>query len=266
MESETPILLSSDRFPAQSQLGHILSLRISHFLSQLTYIEGKLFMVMLKDLPTHLRPREKLLESGPDGLSNAELLAIILGKGQKGKDVLVLAQEIVLCLETTDERDRLQKLCDLQGVGPTKACQILASIELSRRFLLDPRKIKIRSPSDALPILGKLRNSGQEEFVVLTLDGSHQLIKSHTVTVGLVNQSQVHPRETFYRAIQDQAVSIMLAHNHPSGNLEPSEADLLTTRRLVEVSKMVGIPVLDHLIVAEGGYYSIRNKYPTYFI
>jgi DNA repair protein RadC len=114
-------------------------------------------------------------------------------------------------------------------------------------------------------MLGALRSAPQECVVVLTLDGNNQVIKSHTITRGLANQSQIHPRETFYPAIHDRAVSILVAHNHPSGNLEPSEADLIATRRLVEVSKTLGIPVLDHLIVAEGGFLSIREKYPAYF-
>jgi DNA repair protein RadC len=101
--------------------------------------------------------------------------------------------------------------------------------------------------------------------VVLTLDGNNQIIKKHTITVGLANQSHIHPRETFFPAIQDRAVSILVAHNHPSGNLEPSEADLVATKRLVEVSKTMGIPLLDHLIVSENGFLSLRERFPAYF-
>jgi len=212
------------------------------------------------------RPREKLLAMGAEGLTNAELLAIVLGKGQREKDVLTLAEEVVEKLSTLENDLDLETLKNISGIGLVKGCQIIASIEFSRRFLTVKKKIKIRSPKDALPLLGSLRMGKQENVVVLTLDGHNQIIKLHSITLGLANQSQIHPRETFFPAIQDRAVSIMVAHNHPSGNLEPSESDLVATRRLVEVSKTMGIPVLDHLIVSEVGFLSIREKYPAYFI
>jgi len=126
-------------------------------------------------------------------------------------------------------------------------------------------KTKIRTPKDALPALASIRFSPQEIFVVITLDGNNQIIKMHPVTVGLANQCQIHPRETFYPAVHDRAVSILVSHNHPSGNLEPSESDLIATRRLVEVSKTIGIPVLDHLIVSSTGFLSLRERFPAYF-
>ena len=126
-------------------------------------------------------------------------------------------------------------------------------------------KLKIRLPSDCLPLLLPIRDEAQEHFNVVTLDGAHQAIKVHTITRGLVNQCQVHPREVFHVAIQDMAVSIILAHNHPSGILEASTDDLLTTRRLTEVSKTIGIKILDHLIVGETGFLSLRERFPDYF-
>ena len=125
--------------------------------------------------------------------------------------------------------------------------------------------IKIRTPKDVLPLLESDKWEAQERFIVITLDGNNQVIKKHTVTVGLVNCAQMHPRETYYPAISDMAVSIIVAHNHPSGNLEPSEADLVATRRLVEVSKTMGIPVLDHLIISKTGFLSLRERFPNYF-
>lgn len=222
-------------------------------------------MQSLTDLPPSEWPREKLLQSGPDNLSNAELLAIVLGRGQPGKDVLTLASEVVEKLGELQEELTLDTLLTIGGIGPTKGCQILASIEFSRRFLTARKKVKIRTPKDALPLLGALRTGLQESVVVLTLDGNNQIIKLHAITLGLANQSQIHPRETFFPAIQDRAVSILVAHNHPSGNLEPSEADLVATRRLVEVSKTMGIPLLDHLIVSENGFLSLRERFPGYF-
>lgn len=222
-------------------------------------------MQTLKDLSPAEWPREKLIEKGPAHLSNAELLAVVLGRGQPGKDVLALSGEVVDKLAGLEADLTLDDLRDIKGIGVGKGCQILASIEFSRRFLTARKKVKVKTPKDALPLLGSLRSAAQECVMVLTLDGNNQVIKAHTITRGLANQSQIHPRETFYPAIQDRAVSIVVAHNHPSGNLEPSEAYLIATRRLVEVSKTLGIPVLDHLIVAEGGFLSIRERFPAYF-
>jgi DNA repair protein RadC len=222
-------------------------------------------MPTLKDLAPREWPREKLIESGPENLSNAELLAIVLGRGQPGKDVLSLAAEVVEKLAALQEDLNLETLLAIGGIGPTKGCQILASIEFSRRFLTGRQKVRIRVPKDALPLLGSLRKAAQESVLVLTLDGCNQVIKVHTITRGLANQSQIHPRETFFPAIQDRAVSVMVAHNHPSGNVEPSESDLIATRRLVAVSKTLGIPVLDHVIVSEVGFLSIRERFPAYF-
>lgn len=222
-------------------------------------------MTALKNLPHSERPREKLVRQGPESLSNAELLAVVFGMGRAGKDALSLAEEVVAHLSGLKEDPTLETFLGIEGVGPGKGCQILASLEFSRRFLMSRQRLRIRTPKDALPVLGALRASAQENFVVVTLDGNNQVIKVHPVTVGLANQSQIHPRETFHPAIADRAVSILLAHNHPSGNLEPSESDLAATRRLVEVSKTLGIPILDHLIVSDGGFLSLRERYPAYF-
>ncbi len=221
--------------------------------------------MIFKNLAKEEQPREKLEIKGAGELSTQELLAIVLGKGGKGKDVLQLAEEVVRYLESTGEIN-LTHLCKISGIGKAKACQILASLEFSRRFLFVKRRIQIKTPLDALPALCHLKYSAQEEFVVLTLDGAHQLIRMHIVTKGLVNQSQIHPRETFYPAIQDNAVSIMVAHNHPSGNMQASESDLEATRRLVAAGETMGIGLLDHLIITRNGYLSIREKHPRCFV
>lgn len=132
-------------------------------------------------------------------------------------------------------------------------------------MLLREAKGKVRTPKDFLPHLSDIRVADQEHVVVLTLDGNNNVINKHIVTKGLANQSQAHPREIFRCAIKDNAVSIAMAHNHPSGNLEPSESDLIMTRRIVECSKTIGIPVLDHVIVSASGFLSIRERYPAYF-
>ena len=127
------------------------------------------------------------------------------------------------------------------------------------------KKVKIRTPKDILPFLAHITHAEQEHVIVITLDGNNQVINTHIVTMGLANQSQIHPRETYKWAIRNNAISIILAHNHPSGNLEPSESDLVATRRLVEVSKTIGIPLIDHLIVSSEGFLSIRERFPAYF-
>ena len=128
-----------------------------------------------------------------------------------------------------------------------------------------PIKLRIRQPSDCLPLLLPIRNEAQEHFILVTLDGANQVIKAHTISKGLVNSCQIHPRETYFHAITDLAVSIIIAHNHPSGNLEASSEDLATTRRLSDVSKTMGIKLLDHLIVSENGFLSLKETYPIYF-
>ncbi|MCD6024634.1 MAG: hypothetical protein K0Q91_1550 [Fibrobacteria bacterium] len=220
----------------------------------------------LFELPPDQRPRERLAREGAKALSNEELLAVLFGRGQKGKDVLVLAREVTLLLESLSEPPSFYDLCTVNGVGQGKACQILAALELPQRFLTRRRRVRIRKPSDALPYLGQLRKRTQECFTVLTLDGSHQVIKAHEITVGLANQSQVHPRETFACALEDRAVGIMAAHNHPSGSLDPSAEDLVATRRLSEAGRLMGIPLLDHIIVTEEGFTSLRERFPDYFV
>lgn len=219
----------------------------------------------LREMPGDQWPREKLVNLGAAALTNQELLAVLLGRGQRGKDVLALAGEITLFLERVTEQPTVDDLCAIHGVGHGKACQILAALELSGRFLTRRRRVRIRRAADALPCLASLRGRRQECFMVLTLDGSHQVIRAHEITVGLANQSQVHPRETFACALEDRAVAILAAHNHPSGSLDPSPDDLAWTRRLAEAGRLLGIPVVDHLIVTAVGFASIRERFPEVF-
>jgi DNA repair protein RadC len=220
---------------------------------------------LLKQLDPEMWPREKMGREGAGALTNQELLAVLFGRGQRGKDVLTLAGEVVLYLERVTETPSLPELTRIHGIGHGKACQILATLELSRRFLTRNHRARIRKAADALPCLASLRGRRQECFVVITLDGNHQVIRAHEITVGLANQSQVHPRETFACALEDRAVGIMAAHNHPSGSLDPSSEDMAITRRLAEAGRMLGIPLLDHLIVTTEGYTSLRERFPDVF-
>jgi len=211
----------------------------------------------IKDLPDFARPREKLVEKGPEALSDAELLAILLRSGTKGKSALELASTILKKVGPELARLRVADLLAVEGVGTAKACQIVAAFELARRYL-QRNRFAIREPKDVLPYIRHIADKKQEYFVCLTLNGANEVIQSRVVTVGLLDSSQVHPREVFADAISDRAAAVILAHNHPSGALEPSEEDLRLTRQLVEAGRIVGINVLDHIIVTRRGHLSLK--------
>lgn len=213
----------------------------------------------IKDLPDFARPREKLLERGPQALSDEELLAILLGSGTKGKSALELARRILNRAGHRLPRLGAADLTAIEGVGMAKACQITAAFELARRFLYRERHT-IRGPRDVLPYVQHIADKKQEHFLCLTLNGAHEVIQSRVVTVGLLDSSQVHPREVFADAIADRAAAVILAHNHPSGSLEPSAEDLQFTQQLVEAGKILGIDVLDHIIVTKRGFVSLKEQ------
>jgi len=216
-------------------------------------------MTALRDLHKHDKPREKLVAKGVESLKNEELLAILLGSGIQGKDVRKLAKEIVSMLDKDFDKLSLQALCDIHGLGIAKASQILASIELSKRYLIRSNK-RITDAKDVYEELKSFSSKSQEHFLTITLDGASHIINTRTVFIGTLNQSLVHPREVFADAIADRAAGIIIAHNHPSGTLEASRADVQITQRLKEVSKLVGIELLDHVILSKHGYYSFSDE------
>ena len=211
----------------------------------------------IRDLPDFSRPREKLLERGAQALSDAELLAILLRTGVEGKSALDLAQAILKKAGPELPRWSVEDLRKFTGIGKAKACQIVAAFELARRFAQRERP-RIREPEDALPYIQHIADKKQEYFLCLTLNGAGEVIQTRVVTVGLLDSSQVHPREVFADAIADRAAAVVLAHNHPSGLLEPTPADLQVTRQLVEAGRILGIEVLDHLIVTKQGFVSLK--------
>ena len=216
-------------------------------------------MTALRDLHKDDKPREKLLNKGVEALKNEELLAILLGSGVQGKDVRKLAKEIVALMDEGFDRLSLKTLCEIHGLGLAKASQILASIELSKRYLIKSNK-RITSAQNVYDELKSFSTKSQEHFLTITLDGASHIINTRTVFIGTLNQSLVHPREVFADAIGDRAAGIIIAHNHPSGTLEASRADIGITQRLKEVSKLVGIELLDHVILAKGGFYSFSDE------
>lgn len=213
----------------------------------------------IKELPDFDRPREKLTLKGPQALSDAELLAILLGSGAKGRSALELASAILKKLGSKLDQLQVEDLTSFEGIGQAKACQVLAAFELARRHLLR-ESYPIRQPEDALPYLQHIADKKQEYFICLTLNGAREVIESRVVTVGLVDSSQIHPREVFADAIADRAASVIVAHNHPSGALAPSPEDLALTRQLVEAGKIMGIEVLDHIIVTKRGHTSLKKQ------
>jgi DNA repair protein RadC len=216
-------------------------------------------------IPQHLRPRERIQKDGPSDLADEELISIVFGHGNSKLDVLSLSKSLIHFLKQSQSYPSYPEIVRLPGMGPAKTCQVLALLELNRRNLVPRIRQSIQKPVDALPYLTQIRFERQEKFAVITLDGHHHAVETHIVTVGLANQSQIHARETFFPAIRDQAVSILVAHNHPSGHLLPSDADLQATRKLSQAGKVLGIPLVDHLIVAETGVYSIREHHADCF-
>jgi len=213
----------------------------------------------MQDLEKFDKPREKLLAKGAQALKSDELMAIILGSGVVGKDVRKLAKEIVRLLDDDFEKIDVEKLCKIHGLGVAKASTIVASIELSRRYLIKSNS-KILSANDVYNELKSYTNKEQEYFILITLDGASHIINKRVLFIGTLNQSLVHPREVFANAISDRSAGIIIVHNHPSGSLAPSRADMQITERLSEVAKLVGIELLDHVIISKNGYYSFSDE------
>jgi len=216
-------------------------------------------MTPIKEMHRHDKPREKLIARGPAALKNDELLAVLLGSGIRGKDVRKLSREIIALMERGIEDLDLATLCAVHGLGTAKASQILAALELSRRYLIRTEG-RITGADEVYRHLRPYADRAQEHFLSITLDGASHIIQTRTVFIGTLNQSLVHPREVFADAIADRAAGIIVAHNHPSGTLEPSRTDLAITRRLHEVAKLVGIDLLDHVILTREGYYSFSDE------
>ena len=212
----------------------------------------------IPDLSSVDRPREKLIAKGEAALSDAELLAVLLGSGTKGSSVLDLSAQILSVADGNLATSDVQGLLKINGVGKAKACQMVAAMELGRRHLSRKRAV-IRDAEDALPYLSGIRKEKQEHFVCLSLNGANEVLATRTVTVGLLDSNQVHPREVYADPITDRAASILCAHNHPSGTLEASPEDLAITRRLVKAGEVLGIRVLDHLIVTRDGFLSLKQ-------
>lgn len=216
-------------------------------------------MKRIQDLPEHDRPREKLKKKGAQALSDVELMAIIVGSGTKSMDVMTLASQLLKVLDGAGPAPSLHRLCEVPGVGSAKACLVVAALEFARRRIR-PRGVKIAFPPDVYPLIRHVADRHQEHFLSVSLNGANEVIAVRTVSVGLVNRALVHPREVYADPITDRASAVIVAHNHPSGNLAPSQDDLDVTRQLQEAGKIIGIRLLDHLIFDQNNYYSLLEK------
>jgi DNA repair protein RadC len=215
----------------------------------------------IKDLPKIERPREKLIQYGPERLSNSELLAIILRSGKKGENVIDLANKILKKYKTENLPNlTYQELKDFSGLGPAKACEIIACFELGKRLLKGKVASLYLKPEDVWKELKDIREHKKEHFVIFFLDSRNQEIKREIISVGSLNANLVHPREVFEPAVRNLAAQVILAHNHPSGELEPSEDDLEINKRLVEAGKILGIEVIDHIIISRNSFLSFKEK------
>jgi len=219
----------------------------------------------VKELPLDDRPREKLILRGSQSLSDAELLAILIRTGTKGKSVIEVAQTLLLEENLAILASKsVGSFTKSVGIGKDKAATLAAAFELARRIQVSEKwysKKKITSPEDLAEIfIPLLRDEVKEKFIVVCLNSSNQIIKFNTISIGNLNSSIVHPREVFKVAIDNNSANIFLIHNHPSGNVEPSREDIAITQRLVEAGNIFDIKVLDHLIIAGNSFTSLVKR------
>lgn len=220
------------------------------------------------DLPVDERPRERLLKYGVESLSLQELLSLIFGRGVKGESVISISQKLISAFGSLDRLSEgsIEELREIKGLGLAKACQLKACFEISKRLVREEslnknQSVIIKSPKDIFPFLKeRIINFHKENFMVASLDSRNKIISINTVSIGTLNSSLIHPRETFEVAIKNHAAAIIICHNHPSGELKPSEDDLVVTQNLVKAGKLLGIDVSDHLIITKDGYFSFKEE------
>lgn len=215
-------------------------------------------MRTIKDMPEHSRPREKLREKGSAALTDEELVAAILGMGTAGIDVRTMAKQVAGLIREHREALALDHLLAVPGMGLAKGAQILSAFELARRHLLK-ETVKIECAKDVLPLVADITSKPQEHFLCISLNGANEVIEKRVVTIGLLDKSPVHPREVFADVIADRAAAVILVHNHPSGDIQPSEADRRTHDQLTEAAKILGLRVLDNIIVGRKGHFSFQE-------
>lgn len=220
----------------------------------------------IKELPETERPREKMYENGAESLSNEELIAVIIRTGSRQESAVELSKRVI----SRDNRGlvylrdtTMQELMEINGIGKCKASQILAAIEIGKRinYQTAAEKIKINQPSTVADLfMDEMRYLQKEHFRIILLDTKNQIIAMEEISIGTLNASIVHPRDVFKIAIKRNSNSIILIHNHPSGDPTPSKEDINITNRLLEVGELIGIKVLDHIIIGDMDYISLKEK------
>ncbi|MDP2218483.1 MAG: DNA repair protein RadC [Methanolobus sp.] len=222
------------------------------------------YKICIRDMPEDERPRERLLKYGPEALSNAELLAIILRTGTQKENIVNLCSRIFSEYSIKQlSQANISKLTEIHGIGTAKAAQIAAVFELARKLegFTDEPKRKIRSPADVYSLLyPKMREQKRERLVALLLDTKNQVLREEVISIGSLNANIVHPREVFKAALMESCASVILSHNHPSGDPTPSREDIAVTEKLIEGGKLLGIDVLDHVVIGEGRYVSLKDE------
>ncbi len=217
----------------------------------------------IKDLPQHQRPREKLIAKGPENLKDKELLAILLRTGHQGKNALEVAEYILNKFSVRKLTSlKYDDIINIHGLDSGKACALLASFELVSRALEkeDNSLPTIKTAADAVVHLQNIRNNKKEHLVALYLNARQQLIHQETISVGTLDTNIVHPREVFYPAVQNPVSGVIVAHNHPSGDLSPSSEDMEITDRLKRAGEILGIDLIDHIIVTRENFKSLREE------
>lgn len=203
-------------------------------------------------------PRERLIKDGAKALEDVELLTILLGSGTKELPVAKLAERLLPLIDASSWDTLHTSLLEVRGVGAAKATLVSAALEFARRRI-HPKGVKVTEPQDVLPLLGYLVAKKQEHLVSITLNGAYEVIEARVITVGLVNAAHIHPREIFCDAITDRATAIIIAHNHPSGDLTPSSEDKRVTSRIAAAGDTLGIKLLDHIIISARGHLSMKE-------
>lgn len=227
-------------------------------------------MLLIKEMMDDDKPRERLIQQGVEALSNYELLAILLHTGTKSQSVIELSRTV---LHRFDQLKDIEKVCfqewiQMPGIGPAKACTILAALELSKRVRhnQDEKIIQIQTPSHIYHHLNnQLSHLEQEHFYTVYLDMKNQILSTKRLYIGTLNQSNIHPREVFKQAVKLAAASVIFVHNHPSGDSSPSTADYKATEQLEQAARIMGFMVIDHIVIGKKECYSIKENRKYHF-
>lgn len=224
-------------------------------------LDGDMKKLSNQNLLLREMPRERVSNVGFRAMSDQDLLSMIIRSGQKNLGVLEISKKILMKLTLNDLlKVSIKEFCEIPGINQVKACSILAGIELGRRASEGKDPLQIKNSSDVILMLNDLRAHKKEHFVGLYLNARNQIIFREEISVGIINASLIHPRELFEPAIKNYACSIIIAHNHPSGDATPSDTDREITKRLVSAGKILGVEINDHVIISNEGYFSFLDS------